>query len=277
MNQSLLTRLNDRSRTLIMGILNVTPDSFYDGGRYLTPAAAAARASQLAQDGADILDIGGESSRPGAQPVSVEEECARVLPAIEAAVAAGLPVSVDTWHAGTARKALALGAVMVNDITGLRGDPDIARVIADHGCACVLMHMQGTPKTMQQAPRYRDVVDDIRDFFSTRVDFALSQGIREDRIWLDPGFGFGKTVEHNLELLRRLEEFRALGLPLLVGTSNKSTIGAILDAPPEDRREGTAATVAIAICKGVDCVRVHDVKYMGRVARICDAVLRGRT
>ena len=276
MNQLLVNRIQDKSHTHIMGILNVTLDSFYDGGRYLCPEDAAAHVEKLVSDGADILDVGAESSRPGSVPVDVAEELTRILPAINAALASGLPVSVDTRHAETARQALELGAIMINDITGMRDDPEMFNVIADFGCACVIMHMQGAPQTMQDSPRYDDVVGDICTFFSERVDVALSRGVREDRIWLDPGFGFGKTVEHNLEMLRRFEEFRQLGLPLLLGTSNKSTIGAVLDAPPDDRLEGTAATVAIAACKGVHCVRVHDVKFMARMVRMCDAVLRGR-
>ncbi len=273
MNTSLRTMLEDDTATRVMGILNATPDSFYDGGRYYTPEEAAAHAARMAADGAHILDIGAESSRPGATPVSLEEELRRALPAVEAAVPTGLPVSIDTWRAETARRALALGAVMVNDITGLRGDPAMVEVVAASGCFCVIMHMRGTPRTMQDDPTYTDVIADISAFFEERVTYALDNGISEDRIWLDPGFGFGKTVEQNLALLRHLDAFHALGFPLLIGTSNKSTIGAVLDVPPEDRSGGTAATVAIAIVKGVHCVRVHDVKTMARVARMSDAVV----
>ncbi len=274
MSISTMRQLGRTDKTHIMGILNATPDSFYDGGRYLAPCDAAAHAARLARDGADILDVGAESSRPGAAPISAEEEWRRAQPAVEAAVASGLPVSMDTRRAATARRALDMGAVMINDITGLRGDPEMAAVVADYGCLCVIMHMQGDPQTMQVAPSYGDVVEDIRAFFSERIDFALSRGIREENLWIDPGFGFGKSVEHNLTLLRRLDEFSGFGRPLLLGASNKSTIGLVLDAPPEDRLEGTAATVAIAVCKGVHCVRVHDVKAMARVARMSDAVLR---
>lgn len=255
-----------------MGIVNVTPDSFYDGGRFLDPEKAIQYAAGLAADGADILDIGGESSRPGAEPVSPLEEQKRILPVIEKACMFGPRVSVDTYHADTARRALELGAAMVNDITALRGDPAMAETVAQAGCECVLMHMLGTPKTMQEAPRYTDVVSDICAFFEERIAFAVREGIREDRIWLDPGFGFGKTVEHNLDILRRLHEFRRFGRPVLIGTSNKSTIGTVLNLPVQDRLEGTAATVAIAIWNGADAVRVHDVRAMGRVARMCDAI-----
>jgi dihydropteroate synthase len=257
-----------------MGILNVTPDSFYDGGAIASPEAAAARAAQMAQDGADLIDVGGESSRPGAAPVTVAVECGRVLPVIEALRSIGAPVSVDTYHAETARCALEHGACMINDITALRHDPEMAAVVAGAGCDCVLMHMLGSPRTMQENPHYRDVVDDICAFFDERLNYAVREGIREEALWLDPGFGFGKTVEHNLMILRRLRAFKRFGRPLLIGASNKSTIGAVLDAPVHDRMEGTAATVAIAIANGVDCVRVHDVKTMARVARMTDAIVR---
>jgi len=260
------------TKTLIMGVINVTPDSFFDGGRIGTPEAARAHADRLVQNGADLLDVGGESSRPGADAVGLEEELRRVLPVFEALEGVGARISVDTYRAETARRALEGGAWMVNDITALRGDPEMAGVVASSGCRCVLMHMQGTPKTMQEAPRYVDVVDAVCAFFEERLEAAARAGGGEDQVWLDPGFGFGKTVDHNLMLLRRLEAFQRFGLPLLIGTSNKSTIGAVLDAPVEDRLEGTAATVAIAVLKGVHCVRVHDVKAMARVAHMSDAI-----
>jgi dihydropteroate synthase len=259
-----------------MGIVNITPDSFYDGGRLSDLEAVRDHAVALVRDGADLLDVGGESTRPGADPVSPDEELRRVLPALEQLVSLDLPVSVDTYRAETARRALGLGAAMVNDITALRGDPEMAPVIAAAGCPCVLMHMQGEPKTMQQAPRYDDVVDDIRAFFDERLRHAAAEGIREDRIWLDPGFGFGKTVDQNLLLLRRLDEFRCFGRPLLLGVSNKATLGAVLGADVGDRTEGTAAAVAFAVAGGVHCVRVHDVKTMARVVRVCDAITRGK-
>ena len=264
------------ARTLIMGVLNVTPDSFSDGGRYAEPGSAVNHAQSMIQDGADIIDVGGESSRPGAEPLSAETEWARVSTVFKALATTEACISIDTYHAETARHALELGARIVNDITALRGDPQMAEVVASAGCDCVLMHMQGTPQTMQQNPRYEDVIDEISAFFEERLSFAVRAGIAEQALWLDPGFGFGKTPHHNLEILRRLGEFKKFGRPLLVGTSNKGTIGAVLGAPLNDRREGTAATVALAIANGADCVRVHDVRAMTRAARMTDAAVHPR-
>lgn len=265
-----------RQRTVVMGILNVTPDSFYDGGRYAHVEAAVQRAVQMVEEGADIVDIGGESTRPGSQPVSEEEELRRVLPVIEAVrERTDIPVSIDTTKSRVAERALQAGACMVNDISGLGFDPRMAEVVAQYGALCCVMHIQGTPQTMQQNPRYDDVVRDISRYFEGRLELAERTGIRRENIWLDPGIGFGKTVEHNLEILRRLREFTAFGLPLLIGTSRKSFIGKILgDLPPEERLEGTAATVAIAIMNGANAVRVHDVRAMVRVARMTDAICR---
>jgi len=261
-------------RTLIMGVLNVTPDSFSDGGHYLDPDTARWRALQMADDGADIIDIGAESSRPGADPVSAREELRRLESVVPAACAAGdLAVSIDTYKPEVAQWAVSSGAAMVNDITALRGDPAMAEVVAESGCFVVLMHMLGTPRTMQTAPRYADVVDDLNAFFEERIQYATSRGVARDRILIDPGIGFGKTVEHNLELLRRLDEFNSLGCPVLVGTSRKSFIGTLLDLPVDDRIEGTAGSVACAVMNGARVVRVHDVKQMARVVRIVDAVL----
>jgi dihydropteroate synthase len=258
-----------------MGVLNITPDSFYAHSR-ASLEEVARRARQMLEHGADWIDIGGESSRPGAEPVEVEEEVRRVIPAVEAAAALAAKISVDTYHAETARRALAAGALMINDITALRGDPAMAEVVAGAGCECVLMHMLGTPQTMQREPRYNDVVDDICAFFEERIAFAQQEGIARERLWLDPGFGFGKTVSHNLEMLRRLEEFNRFGLPVLIGTSNKSTIGRVLGGlPPEERTEGTAATMAVAVMKGAAGVRVHDVRAMARVVRMTEAILHG--
>lgn len=259
-------------RTLIMGVLNASPDSFYSPSRVKSPHDICAQAQTMAQDGADILDIGGVSSRPGSEPVSVGREQARVLPLLEALDGTGLTISVDTYRASTALEAMKFGVAMINDITALRGDPGMGGVIASAGAECVLMHMQGMPNTMQDNPQYDDVVDDICAFFDERIAFATGEGIPENKLWLDPGFGFGKTVRHNLTILRRLGELKRFGLPLLIGTSNKSTIGAVLDAPVDERIEGTAATVAVAIYNGADCVRVHDVKSMARVARMTDAI-----
>lgn len=257
-----------------MGVLNVTPDSFSDGGKYANVEAAVAHAHEMIAEGAHVVDVGGESSRPGAEPLDPNEEQDRVLPVIERLANDNIPISVDTYHADTARRALALGAGMVNDIAALRGDPAMAEVVAEAGCPVVLMHMLGTPRTMQQAPHYNDVVEDICRFFEERIQYATKLGIAEENIWLDPGFGFGKTPTHNLELLRRLRAFRKFGKPILIGTSNKSTIGEVLNVALGDRMEGTAATVAVAIANGADAVRVHDVQRMARVARMTDAIVR---
>ena len=260
-------------KTLIMGVLNLTPDSFYPPSTAMDPVEALTRAREMVQQGADILDIGGESSRPGSDPVDAAEELARVVPLLDAAQGESWKLPIDTYRAETARAALARGAAIVNDITALRGDPEMAGVVAEYDADCVLMHMQGDPKTMQDNPQYEDVVDEVSRFFEERIEYATRAGIREDNLWLDPGFGFGKTVAQNLTLLRRIAEFKRFGLRLLIGTSNKSTIGAVLNLPIEERGEGNAASVAVAICRGVDCVRVHDVKSMARVARMCDAIL----
>jgi len=261
-------------KTLVMGILNATPDSFYDGGKIRGAESALEIARQMIADGVDLFDVGGESSRPGAEPVPGAEEIRRVTPILESLKDLEKPVSIDTYHARTARHALAMGATMVNDITALRGDPEMGEVVAAAGCACVLMHMLGEPRTMQARPHYADVVDDICAFFEERLEYAVRQGIPEDALWLDPGFGFGKTTEHNLTLLRRLREFRRFGRPVRIGTSNKSTLGAVLGTTVDDRSEGTAATVAMAIANGADCVRVHDVRAMARVAKMADAIVR---
>lgn len=260
-----------------MGVLNVTPDSFYDGGRYAERESAVRRALQMVEEGADIIDIGGESTRPGSQPVSEEEELRRVLPVVEAVrVRVDVPISIDTTKSRVAQRALQAGACMVNDISGLGFDPRMAEVVAQAGALCCLMHIQGTPQTMQKNPQYTDVVRDISAYFEERLALAERAGIPRQNIWLDPGIGFGKTVEHNLQILRRLREFTVFGLPILIGTSRKSFIGKVLgDLPPEDRLEGTAATVAVAILNGANAVRVHDVQAMVRVARTVDAVLRG--
>ena len=262
-------------RTHVMGILNVTPDSFSDGGCYLDVQRAVDHAKLMVSEGATLVDIGGESSRPGASPVSVAEELARVLPIIGAvADATDVLISVDTYKADVARKALEAGAHIVNDITALRGDVEMASVVAQMEAGLILMHMKGTPRTMQQAPQYKDVVHDVRSSLQESIKIAEGQGITAERIIIDPGIGFGKTTEHNLELLKRLTEFQSLNKPLLIGTSRKSFIGNILDLPVMERVEGTAATVCWAITHGADIVRVHDVKANVRAARITDALYR---
>lgn len=260
--------------TMVMGVLNATPDSFYGPSRVCDPANARAQADGMVRDGAHIIDIGGESTRPGAEPVGLDEELRRVVPIFEALQGIDAALSIDTYRAETARRACALGATMINDITALRGDPAMVTAAAETGADVVLMHMLGEPRTMQRDPQYHDVVADLCAFFFERIGFAVAAGIDEGRLWIDPGFGFGKTPEHNLELLRRLGEFKRLGRPILVGTSNKSTIGKVLgDLPVKDRLEGTAASVAVGIMNGADAVRVHDVKAMARVARMTDAIL----
>jgi len=269
--------LNPDGRVLIMGILNVTPDSFSDGGRFLSPDAAVERALAMEKEGADIIDVGGESSRPGAEPVPVEEELRRVLPVLERLRGKlRIPISIDTTKAEVAEAALRAGASIVNDISALRFDPAMAPLVAKFGAGLVLMHMLGTPKTMQQAPHYEDVVTEVRDFLAERAQYAQSQGIPREAIAVDPGIGFGKTVEHNLELLRRLPELVELGFPVLVGPSRKSFIGAILGLGVEERLEGTLAACAVAVVRGANILRVHDVKEVRRAADLALHLRRER-
>jgi dihydropteroate synthase len=246
----------------IMGVVNVTPDSFSDGGRYLDAKAAIAHGLSLEAGGAAILDIGGESTRPGAAPVPEAEELRRVLPVIEGLIDSGCQaqISIDTFKAAVAVRALRAGATLVNDVTALRGDPQMARVVAEAGAECCLMHMLGDPRTMQRDPHYDDVVNDIKAFLAERMAFATAAGIAIERIVVDPGIGFGKTVAHNLELLRRLDEFLDLGRPVLIGTSRKSFLGRLTgrDAP-EDRLAATIATNVLAYERGARVFRVHDV------------------
>ncbi|MFN4033998.1 MAG: dihydropteroate synthase [Fimbriimonadales bacterium] len=264
-------------RTLVMGVLNATPDSFYDGGRYTALDAALARAEQMLADGADILDIGGESTRPGATPVPEAEEMRRVVPLIEA-IAARFPnavLSVDTTKSRVAQRALQAGACIINDISGATFDSRMLEVAAQSGAQVVLMHIQGVPQTMQQNPTYHDVVAEVRDALAAHAQRAIDAGVPPSHIWLDPGIGFGKTVQHNLELLRGLPQLRALGYPILIGTSRKSFIGHILGGlPPDERLEGTLATLALAVAWGADIVRVHDVKEAVRAVRVADAMCR---
>jgi dihydropteroate synthase len=245
----------------IMGVVNVTPDSFSDGGRYFDAATAIAHALELEAEGAEILDIGGESTRPGADPVSEAEELRRVLPVIEGLVAAGCKaqLSIDTSKSGVAARALAAGATLLNDVTAFRSDPEIVAVAAAAGAECCLMHMLGDPRTMQDDPRYDDVVNDIKAFLEERMSFAIEHGVPEQKIMLDPGIGFGKTVQHNLELLRRLGELVELGRPVVIGTSRKSFLGKITGREVDDRVAATIATNVLAYERGARVFRVHDV------------------
>jgi dihydropteroate synthase len=268
-------RLDFSVKTGIMGILNVTPDSFYDGGRYLDPQVAVDRAQQMAAEGADIIDIGGQSSRPGSDPVSEAEEADRVLPVVQAvAKSVAAMISVDTYRAVIAHAALDAGAHLINDISALRFDPGLLQVVAAHQAPLILMHMQGMPRTMQVRPTYEALIDEVFAFLQGRLAVATAGGIAAERLLIDPGIGFGKGTRHNLELLRKLHHFHALGQPLVIGTSRKAFIGRLLGAEVDERLEGTAATVAAAILGGTDIVRVHDVLAMARVARMMDAMTR---
>ena len=260
----------------IMGVVNVTPDSFSDGGRYLDADDALAQGLALVREGAAIVDIGGESTRPGSDPVPVEEELRRVLPVVEAlAERVGVPISVDTMKAEVARRALGAGAALINDVSALRADPAMVEVVAELGAPVCLMHMQGAPKTMQEDPHYDDVVDDVLQFLEERMAFALARGVAEDQLLLDPGIGFGKTVEHNLTLLRHLDRFVALGRPVVLGTSRKRFLGAILGSEPGDRVIGTVATTVIGLLAGAHVFRVHDVKPNFEALRVALAVVEG--
>jgi dihydropteroate synthase len=263
-------------RPSVMGVLNVTPDSFSDGGRFVDPGDAIAHGQRLVDEGAALVDVGGESTRPGAPPVSAEDELARVEPVLEGL--RGLPVSIDTSKAEVARRALELGAELVNDVTALRADPDLAEVVADGDAFVCLMHMQGEPRTMQVAPRYDDVVSDVLAFLEERVAFAVSRGIAEERICVDPGIGFGKTPDQNLELLRRLDVLVALGRPVLVGVSRKSTLGKILGdsgATTGSLAASIGASVA-AYERGASMIRAHDVRETVEALEVAAAVERGR-
>jgi dihydropteroate synthase len=261
-------------RAKIMGIVNVTPDSFSDGGEFLDPERAIAHGRQLAAEGADILDVGGESTRPGAEGVTAEEEVARVGPVVDALASdGGPPVSIDTSKLAVAEAALGAGAAMVNDVTALRADPDLAGLCAERGCEVVLMHMLGEPRTMQENPVYGDVVEDIKAFLAERIEFAVSQGIAEERIWIDPGIGFGKNVEHNLELHRRLGELAELGRPIAFGSSRKSFIGRLTGAEVDERLGGTIASNVIAYANGASMLRVHDVAPMRQALTVAESIL----
>jgi dihydropteroate synthase len=263
-------------KTFIMGILNVTPDSFSDGGLYLDKPRALDRAYQMIEDGADIIDIGGLSTRPGSEPVPVEEELRRTVPVIEALSGEiNVPISIDTYRSEVAKEALGAGASMVNDISGLRFDPEMPSVLADAGVPVVLMHIRGTPGDMQKNPVYEALIPEILDYLRESIKMAEDAGIRD--IIVDPGIGFGKTFDHNLEIINNLEEFTMLGRPVLVGPSRKAFIGEILDGvSPTERIEGTAAAVCASVLKGANIVRVDDIKEMTKVVRVADAIKRER-
>jgi len=266
--------LNPKRKTLVMGIVNVTPDSFSDGGKFFSPEVATNHASKLITQGADIIDIGGESTRPGAKQVSESEELKRVIPVIEK-IRTDNPtilISIDTTKASVAKYAVEAGADIINDVSGLSFDNNMAGIVESLNVPIVIMHMKGNPQNMQLNPKYKDIVNEILDFFKIKIKIAIQSGINRSMIILDPGIGFGKTVDHNFELLSRLNEFNVLELPIMIGPSRKSFIGITLDLPPEDRVEGTAAAVSAGVMNGASIVRVHDVKSMKRVVRIIEKV-----
>ncbi len=273
-------RVGDRvfdcaERTLVMGVLNVTPDSFSDGGLFIDADLAVKHGARMVADGADLLDVGGESTRPGSDIVPVDEERERVVPVIERlrAEIPDVPISVDTRKRDVAAAALEAGATIVNDVSAGR-DPGMFDVVRDAGAGLVLMHMRGDPKTMQEAPRYDDVVAEVKGFLRERIEAAELAGVERERLVVDPGIGFGKTLEHNLVLMRHLDALLDLGRPILVGPSRKSFVGALLDLPPDDRIEGTAGAVGWLVARGAHVVRVHDVKEIARVVRVVDAIAR---
>ncbi|KAA0003285.1 MAG: dihydropteroate synthase [Thermoplasmata archaeon] len=265
-------------KTLIMGILNVTPDSFYDGGKYNVMEKAIERAYEMEREGADMIDIGGESTRPGAEAVPIEKEMKRVIPVIEEiANKIKIPISIDTYKAKVAEKAIEKGATMVNDITALRGDEKMAEVVADYDVPICIMHMKGTPQTMQKSPYYKDIMEDIIKFLHQRAKYAISRGIAEENIILDPGIGFGKRtgkIEDNCEIIARLTELKSLGFPIMIGISRKTFIGNICNTQPEERLEGSLGAEAIAIANGADILRVHDVKETKKMSLVVDKILK---
>lgn len=266
----------DTGRTYIMGVLNVTPDSFYDKGRFFDKEKAVGHAGDMAREGADIIDVGGESTRPGAEDVAVDEELGRVIPVVRAiSERIDVSISIDTRKAKVAEEALKAGGSIVNDVSALNHDPGMAAVVAKYGAACILMHMKGSPKDMQANPEYGDVVKEITSTLKESIKKAKSSGITADKIIIDPGIGFGKTLEHNMEILKRLDEFKLLGCPICIGTSRKSFIGKILSSDdPGDRLTGTLAACAIAVMKGANILRVHDVKETVLTARVAGSIIK---
>lgn len=260
-------------RTYVMGILNRTPDSFSDGGKFMDEDSAIEHLKQMVHNGADIIDIGGESTRPGSEPVSLDEELKRVIPVIKAVSSnIDVPISIDTQKSQVAEAAIEAGALMVNDITALRGDPEMRYVVAKYNVPVILMHMKGTPRTMQLNPEYKYLIQEIIQYLQDSIDIAKKAGISEDKIIIDPGIGFGKTAMHNLSIIKNLNKFRVFEKPILIGTSRKSFIGNILNSDIDNRLMGTAASVAVSILNGANIIRVHDVKQMAEVARLTNAI-----
>ena len=258
-----------------MGVLNITPDSFSDGGRFTKANNAVDHAFKMMDEGADIIDIGGESTRPGSEPVSESEECGRILPVIESIkkINSKISISVDTYKASVAKKAIEAGADIVNDISGLTFDPDMLPLLSGKDISVIIMHINGKPKTMQKNPVYNDLVKDIKNFLQHQSKAAEQGGIKNNHIILDPGIGFGKTFDHNFTILRRLDEICNLGYPVMIGPSRKAFIGDVLDLPPDDRLEGTLATIVAGIINGAKIVRVHDVKEVKRVVKITEKII----
>lgn len=271
----MIRELPFRNKPLIMGILNVTPDSFYDGGKHDTLDSALAHAVQMIEDGADIIDVGGESTRPFADEVGVEEELERVLPVVKMIRSRyEIPISIDTYKADVAREACQAGADIINDISGLTFDPGMAACAAKYGVYVVIMHTKGTPREMQKDPYYDDVIEEICQYLERQTEVARRAGVSEDRIILDPGIGFGKRVEDNLKILKKMSDFKKLGKPVLIGPSMKSFIGKVLNDPLEERLVGTLASVAVSVMNGADIVRVHDVAKTRKVVGLVDAVMK---
>ena len=269
-----LKTLDLSARTHLMGVLNVTPDSFSDGGKFFKLEKAVKQGLKLAEEGADIIDVGGESTRPGSEPVTIDEELRRVIPVIEELTKRiQVPISIDTYKSRVAKEALDSGASMVNDISGLRYDPEMKKVVAEYDVPVVLMHIKGTPKNMQESPKYENLLEEIKSYLNQSISIAEEAGIGEDKIIIDPGIGFGKTLDDNLKILKNLVEFKSLGKPVMIGVSRKSFIGKILDLPTDERLEGSLASMAVAIMNGANILRVHDVKESKRVAKLVDAIL----